>query len=61
MAFQITDDRLDGDGLAASLGDAVAGERAEALLDSALASIEDLGEQAEPLRQLARYAVRRSQ
>ncbi len=60
VAFQITDDRLDGDGLAASLGDAVAAERAEALLAGALVSIDDLGERAEPLRELARYAVRRS-
>ena len=60
VAFQITDDRVDGDGLAASLGDAVAAERAEALLAGALASIDDLGECAEPLRELARYAVRRS-
>ena len=48
------------DGLAASLGDAVAAERAEALLAGALASIDDLDERAEPLRELARYAVRRS-
>lgn len=60
VAFQITDDRLDGDGLAASLGDTVAAERAEALLEGALCSIDDLGERAEPLRELARYAVRRS-
>jgi geranylgeranyl pyrophosphate synthase len=60
VAFQITDDRLDGDGLAASLGDAVAADRAEALLAGALASLEDLGERAEPLRELARHAVRRS-
>jgi len=60
VAFQITDDRLDGDGLAASLGDSSAAERAEALLAGALASIDDLGERAEPLRELARHAVRRS-
>ncbi|MEE2673926.1 MAG: polyprenyl synthetase family protein [Myxococcota bacterium] len=60
IAFQITDDRLDGDGLAASVGDSVAAERAEVLLEGALASIEDLGESAEPLRELACYAVRRS-
>ena len=60
VAFQITDDRLDGDGLAASLGDTLAAERAEALLMGALASLDDLGESAEPLRELARYAVRRS-
>jgi len=60
VAFQITDDRLDGDGLAASLGDTLAAERAEALLMGALSSLDDLGESAEPLRELARYAVRRS-
>ena len=60
IAFQITDDRLDGDGLAESLGDEVAAERAEALLAGALASLDDLGEAAEPLRALARYAVRRT-
>lgn len=60
IAFQITDDRLDSDGLAESLGDSVAAERAEALLAGALASIDDLTECAEPLRGLARYAVRRS-
>jgi geranylgeranyl diphosphate synthase type II len=59
VAFQITDDRLDGDGLAASLGSEVAAERAEALLACALARIDDLGERAEPLRELARFAVRR--
>lgn len=60
VAFQITDDRLDGDGLAVSLGDDVAAARAEALLEGALDRIDDLGERAEPLRELARYAVRRS-
>ncbi|MEE2672914.1 MAG: polyprenyl synthetase family protein [Myxococcota bacterium] len=60
IAFQITDDRLDGDGLAESLGDAVAAERAEVLLAGALARVDDLGDAAEPLRALARYAVRRT-
>jgi geranylgeranyl diphosphate synthase type II len=60
VAFQITDDRLDGDGLAAVLGADVAAERAEALLAGALDAIDDLGERAEPLRELARFAVRRN-
>jgi geranylgeranyl pyrophosphate synthase len=60
VAFQITDDRQDGDGLAAELGDDRAARRAEALLVGALVSIDDLGERAEPLRELARFAVRRS-
>jgi geranylgeranyl pyrophosphate synthase len=34
--------------------------RAEALLAAALEEIEDLGAPAEPLRELARFAVRRS-
>jgi geranylgeranyl diphosphate synthase type II len=59
VAFQITDDRLDGDGLAAISSDATAAERAESLLAGALALVEGLGERAEPLRQLARFAVRR--
>jgi geranylgeranyl diphosphate synthase type II len=60
VAFQITDDRLDGDGLAAVIGGDAAGERAEALLADALSLLEDLGERAEPLRELARFAVRRT-
>jgi geranylgeranyl pyrophosphate synthase len=60
VAFQITDDRLDGDGLAAALGAEAAEERAESLLRHALDAVDDLGERAEPLRELARFAVRRS-
>lgn len=72
VAFQIADDLLDErqDGAKESGGDAgcslvplvgiqAARERAEALLESALREIEDLGERAEPLRELARFAVRR--
>ena len=59
IAFQITDDCLDRDGLAPVLGEDGARTRAEALLEQALAHIEDLGERAEPLRELARFAVRR--
>ncbi len=60
IAFQITDDRLDGDGVAGIRSDADAAARAEALLAGALALVEDLGERAEPLRELARFAVRRN-
>jgi len=64
LAFQIADDLLD-DGapepcsMVALLGRAGARARAEALLEQALAELEDLGERAEPLRELARFAVRR--
>lgn len=60
VAFQITDDRLDGDGVAAATSEAVANARAEALLADALSLLEGLGERAEPLRELARFAVRRN-
>jgi geranylgeranyl diphosphate synthase type II len=72
VAFQIADDLLDqgqdnagqsggdsGCSLVALIGVEAARERAEELLGSALRSIEDLGERAEPLRELARFAVRR--
>ena len=64
VAFQIADDLLDEheDGacsMVRALGREAAGQRAEALLDTALAEIETLGERAEPLRELARFAVRR--
>jgi geranylgeranyl diphosphate synthase type II len=64
VAFQIADDLLDqDDGEACSLvrvlGPSGAQERAEALLQEALGRVEDLGAGAEPLRELARYAVRR--
>jgi geranylgeranyl diphosphate synthase type II len=65
VAFQIADDLLDQDkgepcSLVGVLGPQRARARAEELLDGALALIEDLGERGEPLRELARYAVRRS-
>jgi geranylgeranyl pyrophosphate synthase len=41
------------------IGEAAARERAQALLDSALEQIADLGARAEPLRALLRYAVQR--
>ncbi|MFT5444144.1 MAG: geranylgeranyl diphosphate synthase type II [Myxococcota bacterium] len=64
VAFQIADDLLDEDeedqcSLAHALGHDGAVARAEELLASALARIEDLGESANPLRALARFAVQR--
>ena len=64
LAFQIADDLLDADrdeacSLVRALGGPAARARAEALLDGALARIAELGACAEPLRQLARFAVRR--
>jgi geranylgeranyl pyrophosphate synthase len=64
VAFQIADDVLDRDAdgacsLVRVLGEPGARARAEALLAEALAEVEDLGERAEPLRDLARFAVRR--
>ena len=64
LAFQIADDLLDADddgacSLVRALGGAVARAGAEALLAGALAGLADLGAKAEPLRELARFAVRR--
>jgi geranylgeranyl pyrophosphate synthase len=64
VAFQIADDLLDADdqdacSLVSVLGAEPARRRAEALLAAALLELEDLGEPAEPLRELARHAVRR--
>jgi geranylgeranyl diphosphate synthase type II len=64
IAFQIADDLLDADsGEAASIlrvhGIDDARRGAEALLDRALERIRGLCERAEPLRELARFAVRR--
>jgi len=65
VAFQIADDLLDaeeestGCSLVPLLGLEKARARAEALLAAGLDEIEHLGEQAEPLRALARFAVRR--
>ncbi len=65
IAFQITDDLLDRErdeacSLVRVLGVEGARARGEALLDGALARLEPLGAPAEPLRELARWAVRRS-
>jgi geranylgeranyl pyrophosphate synthase len=64
IAFQIADDLLDagedeGCTLVPLLGESTCRERAESLLAAALQEIEGLGERAEPLRALARFAVRR--
>jgi geranylgeranyl pyrophosphate synthase len=64
IAFQITDDLLDADedegtSLVRVIGEPAARERAQALLDDALAQIADLGAGAEPLRALVRFAVQR--
>ena len=64
VAFQIADDLLDqesdeGCSLVRVLGADGARARAEQHLARALGEIEDLGERAEPLRELARFAVLR--
>ena len=64
IAFQITDDLLDagedeGTSLVRVIGEPAARERAQALLDDALAQIAALGARAEPLRALLRYVVSR--
>jgi geranylgeranyl diphosphate synthase type II len=64
VAFQIADDLLDWEkeepcSLARVLGPVNARARAEELLEGALARIEALGQRGEPLRELARFAVRR--
>jgi len=66
LGFQIADDLLDAEraeacSLVRSIGAPAARERAEALLTTALAELDGFGERAEPLREIARYAVRRSQ
>jgi geranylgeranyl pyrophosphate synthase len=66
VAFQIADDLLD-DGeadpcsLLRVMSPARARARAEELLERALREVEALGEPAQPLRELARYAVRRGE
>lgn len=64
VAFQIADDCLDADeddgcSLVAVEGIEAARTRAEKMLELALARLEGTGEGAEPLRALARFAVRR--
>jgi geranylgeranyl diphosphate synthase type II len=65
IAFQIADDVLDeGEddpcSLVRAIGVDAARERAEELLTTALAELENLGEKAEPLRELVRFSVRRT-
>ena len=65
VAFQIADDWLDRDrdescSLVRAVGAEGARERAQTLLTSALGRLEALGDAAEPLRELMRFAVRRS-
>ena len=65
VAFQIADDVLDeGEddpcSLVRALGVDAARARSEELLNAALAELEELGERAEPLRELVRFSVRRS-
>ncbi len=64
IAFQIADDVLDREdeepaSLVRVLGEAVARDRAEALLENALARLASMGPEADALRELARFAVRR--
>jgi geranylgeranyl diphosphate synthase type II len=64
VAFQIADDLLDrasddACSLVRVLGIEAAGQRAEELLAQGLGEVHDLGERGEPLRELARFAVRR--
>jgi geranylgeranyl pyrophosphate synthase len=64
VAFQITDDLLDAGNdescsLVREIGEPAARERAQNLLDRALAAVAELGPRAEPLRALLRYAVQR--
>ena len=64
VAFQIADDLLDQDqdegcSLVGLLGEQAARERALGLLVEALAALEPFGAPAEPLRELARFAVAR--
>jgi len=64
IAFQIADDLLDAGeedlcSLAHALGVDAARDRAYGLLETASKRIEALGQRAEPLRELARYAVQR--
>ena len=64
LGFQIADDLLDegdddGCSLVRLLGRDAAGQRALQHLEEALANVDDLGERAEPLRELARFAIRR--
>jgi geranylgeranyl diphosphate synthase type II len=65
VAFQIADDMLDeGEddpcSLLRAIGVDASRARSEELLEAALGELEDMGERAEPLRELVRFSVRRS-
>ena len=65
VGFQIADDLLDADeddasSLVRAIGPDAARARAEELLGRGLAHLDGFGERAEPLRELARLAVRRT-
>ncbi len=64
ISFQVADDLLDADedegcSLIPLIGREAAAAEAERLLELALGELDGMGEQAEPLRELARFAVRR--
>lgn len=66
VAFQIADDLLDEEdddlcSLVRVVGHEAARARADVLLDAGLRELESLGERAEPLARLARYAVWRNE
>jgi geranylgeranyl diphosphate synthase, type II len=66
LGFQIADDLLDAPraeacSLVRVIGAPAARARAEALLAEALGELDGFGERAEPLREIARHAVRRSE
>jgi len=66
IAFQIADDLLDADtdepcSILRVCEPETARELAQAMLERALSRVEGFGERAEPLRELARFAVRRSE
>ncbi|MBI3323451.1 MAG: polyprenyl synthetase family protein [Candidatus Omnitrophica bacterium] len=57
--FQLVDDLLDSDGLARRSGPDAVRRRAEKLTRSAVSALRPLGRRAEPLRELARFILRR--
>lgn len=60
LAFQLVDDVLDADGLAALWGNERARQHAHELTDSALAYLDRFGPQAEPLRRIANTMLART-
>ena len=53
LAFQLVDDTLDGDGVAAALGRRAARQEAMSMTRAAIDSLKPLGRRATPLRNLA--------